>query len=353
VRTTAEVYQQDRTAFTNAALYGTYVFQFNGADVAGTRIANIGRFSADGAGVIGNGVLESNEGGVMSSVTFTGTYDVGLNGRAPLRIVTPSGSFSFALYVVSADMLLIASNDDVVPGVPARIGIALRQSGAPYSAASLSGNYVFELAGRNSATSAVATVGRFVGDGAGNASGQLDRNDNYINTVGAAYTATYAVDANGRGTIGSSALPQLVFYLASPGKALLMEAGNARVHTGTLERQVTAPYSTANLVGSFAQGMAPPTLATSLTVTGRVTYDGAGSETSVQDVNAAAPCGIQSGSTTAPYSVSSTGRIGILDGSGNPLAAGYLVNPGRYVLVLQRGAGSACDEVVHHYFAEQ
>lgn len=131
-----------------------------------------------------------------------------------------------------------------------------------------------------------------------------------------------------------------------------METPHPRVQAGTLERQLAAPYSTANLIGSFAQGMALPMLANSVTVTGRVVYNGAGSETSWQDVSAALPCGLQSG-TTAPYSVPAAGRISILDVGGNPLAAGYLVTPGRYVLVLQRASGSACDEVVHHYFAEQ
>jgi hypothetical protein len=353
VRTMGDVYKQDPTAFTSSAVNGTYVFQFDGTDIAGTRIANIGRFTANGAGTISNGVLESNDGGVLNSTTFTGTYNVSQNGRAPMQITTPAGTFNFALYVVSADLLIVGSNDDVVAGMPARIGLALRQSGGPFSAASLSGNYVFNLAGRNSATSAVATVGRFSSDGAGNVTGQLDRNDNYVNVIGGSYTATYTVDANGRGTINSTTLPQMVFYLAGPNKALLMEAPDARVQTGMLERQIAAPYATANLVGAFAQAMAPPTLLTSLTVTARVVYNGAGSETSVQDVNASLPCGLQTGSTTAPYTVSSSGRISIQDGNGNPLAAGYLITPGRYVLVLQRTANSSCDEVVHSYLAEQ
>ena len=353
-RATAEVYKQDPAAFTNSAVNGTYVFRLDGNDVAGTRIANIGRFTANGAGVISNGVLESNEGGAAGTTTFTGSYNVAANGRAPMQITTPSRTFGFAMYVISADMLMIISNDEVVAGVPARIGLALRQSGGPFGVASLSGSHVFELAGRNAATAAIATVGRLVSDGAGAITGQFDRNDNYVNAVGANLAATYTVDADGRGTISSTTLPNMVFYLAGPGKALLMETPNARAQTGTLERQLAAPYSTANLIGEFAQGMFPPALLSSLSVTARVVYDGAGSETSRQDVNAALPCGLSiGGTTTAPYSVSSTGRISILDGGGTPLAAGYLMTPGRYVLVLQRASGGACDEVVHHYVAEQ
>lgn len=353
VRTSTVLYKTDPTQFTNAGVNGTYVFLLDGADIAGTRIANIGRFTANGNGGISNGVLESNEGGTLTSTTFTGTYSVSQNGRAPLTITTPGGTYSFAMYVVNADMVLLTANDDTAVGVPARAGVAYRQVGGPFSVASLSGDYVFDLAGRNSATSAIATVGRFSSDGAGNVTGQLDRNDNYSITLGGSYTATYTVDANGRGTINSAGLGQLVLHLAGPNRALMMEAPNARVQMGTLERQLAAPYATANLTGAFSQGTAPPAALTSMTVTARVTYDGAGTESSTQVHNAPAPCGLASGSTTASYTVSSAGRLHIPDSGGNPLAAGYMVNPGRYLLVLQRASGGACDEVVQVNYAEQ
>jgi hypothetical protein len=92
---------------------------------------------------------------------------------------------------------------------------------------------------------------------------------------------------------------------------------------------------------------------TSMTVTARVRFDGAGGESSVQVHNAPPPCGLSRGSTTATYTASSTGRIYIPDSGGNPLAAAYLVDPGRYVLVLQRQSGAACDEVVQVNYAEQ
>ena len=157
----------------------------------------------------------------------------------------------------------------------------------------------------------------------------------------------------GRGTLGAAGLGQYVFYLAGPGRAVMMGAPDSRVQTGTLERQAAAPYSTTNLVGPFAQGTAPPAAVTALTVTARVVYDGLGTENSTQVVNAGLPCGQASGSTTAPYAVSPTGRIAITDSGGSPLAAAYLIDPGRYVLILQRQAGSACDEVVQVNYAEQ
>lgn len=347
------LYKTDPTQFSNAGVNGTYVFVLDGATVSGTRIANIGRFTADGAGSITNGALETNEGGAISSTIFTGSYSVGSNGRAAVTLNIAGSSYSFAMYVVNADMVILSSNDDTTTGVPARVGHAFRQGGGPFSAASLAGDYVFDLAGRISATSAVAAVGRVSANGAGSASGQFDRNDNYAITLGGALSATYTVDANGRGTLGSGQIGQLVFYLVSPNRAVVMGAPDARVQTGMFERQQAAPYSTANLVGQFSQGTAPPAAKNSLTVTARVLYDGVGIENSSQYVNALPPCGQSFGSTTAPYSVSSSGRVAITDSGGNPLAAAYLINPGRYALVLQRPPGSSCDEVVQVNYAEQ
>jgi hypothetical protein len=343
----------DPARFSNAGIDGSYVFLLEGADVAGTRVVDIGRFNADGAGNIVSGALETNAGGALSSTLLTGSYSVAANGRAAATLTIAGRSFSFALYVIDAERLVMVSNDDLAAGVPARVGYAFRQVGAPFSAAALAGDYVFELAGRHAATSAIVTVGRLSSTGAGAASGQYDRNDNYAITVGGGLSASYTIDSSGRGLMDSPQLGPLVFYLVSPHKAVLMGAPDARAQAGTLERQQAAPYSTANLVGEFAQGTAGPAAQNSLTVTARVVYDGAGIETSTQLVNALPPCGQQSGSTVAPYTVSATGRIEIRDSGGSPLAAGYLIDPGRYVLILQRQKGSVCDEVVQINHAAQ
>lgn len=353
VRSSTVLYKADPAQFSNAGVNGTYTFLLEGANAAGERVANIGRFTANGAGSITNGALDSNEGGQISSASFTGSYSVAQNGRAAVTLTIGGRNFGFAMYVVNADMVILSANEDTATGVPARMGTAWRQTGGPYSAASLAGDYVFELAGRRSADAAVVTVGRLSSAGAGTASGQYDRDDDDAITLGASLDATYSVDAAGRGTLGSAQLGQLVFQLVSPDKALIMGAPDARVHLGTLERQRAAPYSTANLRGEFVQGTAAPAALNSLTVTARAVYDGMGSETSTQFVNAAAPCGQASGSTTAPYAVSANGRFAISDGAGGPLAAGYLIDPGRYVLILQRPSGSACDEVVQVNYAEQ
>lgn len=354
-RGTALVMKQSGTV-TTAAVFGNYVFQLTGSDVNRVRMANIGRFTADGAGNLSNGTIDTNDGlsGVIDSRSFTGTYSVGSNGRGTAQVTVPGvGSFNYALYVVSADTLIITSTDDLVAGKPMRIGFALRQSGGPLSAASLAGNYVFDMAGRNSASSAIATVGRLTSNGSGGITGIYDRNDNYTMTpaTGQPVTATYTIDANGRGLLDATTMVRAVFYMVSPDKALIMEAPNARVQTGTMERQVTAPYSSANLLGRFASVSSPPALLTSLTVTGASTYS---PNLAQSTLDIASPCALAPNSgATANLTVASNGRIDVRDASNVQHAAGYLVTPSRYVLVLQRPGGPPCDEVVHYYFAEQ
>lgn len=355
-RGNAVLHRTDPTAFNNAGLNGDYVFQWNGADAAGNRIANIGRFTANGAGTISGGLIDANDGATLTQgVGFTGSYNVSPNGRGTMQLtIAGQGTFNFALYVVSADTLIVVSTDDLAAGTPIRIGYALRQSGGPFTNASLQGSQVFELTGRRSSSAALATTGLIVGDGTGTATGMLDRNDNYVISAGQSFTATYSVAANGRGTLTSSALPTTIFYLTGTGKALLMEGPGSSVQSGTMEQQLAAPYSTANLIGQFASGSSPPTRPVSLSVTGQNFYDGLGNVPSTLDI--ASPCALNAfAGSNATVAVSPTGRINVRDSGGVQHAAGYLVTPVRYVMTLQRASSDpvSCDEVVHFYTAEQ
>jgi hypothetical protein len=355
-RGTAVVFKQQGTLGTSS-VFGNYVFQLTGSDVNRVRYANIGRFTADGAGNITAGTIDTNDGlsGVIDSRTFTGTYSVAANGRGTLVITVPGvGSFNFVLYAASPDTLIVSSSDDLVAGKPMRAGYALRQSAGPFSAATLSGNYVFDLAGRNNASSAIATVGRIASAGTGSLTALYDRNDNYVMTpvTGQPIAATYTIDANGRGLLDATTMLRAVFYMVSADKALIMEAPNARLQVGTLERQVGATYTTAQLVGNFAGFTSSPALLTSLTVTGINRYDGQGSATSTLDI--ATPCALAAGASAyADIAVTPDGRIDIRL-SGAQHAAGYLITPVRYVAVMQRpSSSSTCDEVVDYVTTEQ
>ena len=356
VRGNAVLYRTDPSAFNNSGINGDYVFQWNGADNNGNHIANLGRFTANGTGAITGGLVDSTDGTTLTeNVAFTGTYNMSNTGRGTMQLViSGQGTFNFAVYVVSSNRLIIVSTDDLAAGVPIRIGYALRQSGGPFTNASLQGNYVFDLAGRRSADAAVATTGLLSSNGAGAITGMLDRNDNYVISAGQSYTATYTVAANGRGTISSSALPTTIFYLTGDGKAMLMEGPGASVQTGSMEQQLAAPYSTANLIGQFATSSSPPARLVSLTVTGQNFFNGLGTVPSFLDI--VSPCGLAANANSdAKISVSPAGRINVLDFADVQHAGGYLITPIRYVMTLERASSdpTLCDEVVHFYTDEQ
>ena len=359
LRGTGVALRQDPAAFSAATLSGNYVFLFDGWSAAETPLASVGRFTADGNGNLSAGTLDTNDGtsGVIDSRSFTGTYTVSTSGRGTATFVIPGlGSRNYLLHVVSADRVIISSVDLVSATLPLQAGIAYRQSVGPFSAASLAGSYVLDLTARNSAASAVATVGRLTSLGTGTIDGLYDRNDNYaMSPLGAQpISASYTLAANGRGLLDATTLVRAVFYMVSPDKALLLEAPGsnpARVQTGMLQRQAVMPYAAADLVGRFAAMTMPPLLVNSVTMTGTTAYT-AGAVTSAIDI--ASPCALTpAAGSSAQWTVSSSGHIDVR-ASGVQHAAGWLIDPVRYVMVLQRpSAGAACDEVVHNVTAAQ
>jgi hypothetical protein len=123
------------------------------------------------------------------------------------------------------------------------------------------------------------------------------------------------------------------------------------VQTGSLEQQVAAPYSVANLIGQFASGSSPPARLASVTVTGQDFFSGLGTVSATIDV--ASPCSL---ATSYPsnytVTVSTAGRFEVQ--SGNDRHAGYMISPVRFMQVLERPSGDpVCDEVVHLYTADQ
>lgn len=72
---------------------------------------------------------------------------------------------------------------------------------------------------------------------------------NGVVTVTAASVVDPGKTAQATVTLGSGQIGQLVFYLVSPDRAVVMAAPDARVRAGMFERQQAAPYATANLIG--------------------------------------------------------------------------------------------------------
>jgi hypothetical protein len=325
--------KQDVSAFNNSAFQGDYVFQLLGADLGGTRIAALGRLHANGTGGVTSGSMDLNDGvSVQANLSLSGTYSVSANGRGTMALAIGSlGTFNYVFYILSADRSFISSIDTVTASAPQLSGPAFKQSGGPFSDASLQGTGVFDLLGRPAAGQAKASVGLLTSDGSGNITGVTDINTNGSVSNNTTYTATYAINASGRGTLTSATLPSMIFYLASPGTALLMEAPGAAVQIGSLEPQVQLTYTTALMLGQFVEGgSVPPPYADNQTVTAVLWYDAAGAINWVDDYNSTNGGLGTSGGGGSVASVASNGRAVLTDQYGNHGYV-YLISPLKFV----------------------
>lgn len=258
--------RQNPAAFSNAAIAGGYVFDFNGVDVNGSAVnpaSYVGRFDADGAGGVGNGLFDSNIGGALSGQQLFPAgafYQLDTNGDGTRfgRGTANIAGRSFAFYIVDATRLKFIGTD--FPS--ALVGDGFAQQNIAFNTASVTGSFAF-LIGGSSSGGPISTAGRFTADGTGNLSNiVLDENNSGsitllpIGTV----TGSYTVDANqfGGGTVTwtdtKSGTFSFIFYQISPTQAVFQEVDSNIVSDGTFSAQTTTPISAAALAGDYVLG---------------------------------------------------------------------------------------------------
>lgn len=240
--TTGFIQQQDQTAIASAK--GTFVFSFFG-DNAGP-VTQVGNLMLDGAGNITGGTEDVNSHGtVTQNVAVAGTYTIGAGGHGSATI----GAAHFAFYIIDASTLAFLGTD------PAAVaGSAFVQTGGPFAAANL-GSSVFLVNGNAvSNGGGFAQAGVFSTDGASSlSSGVFDQNNAGTLTSNAAITGTYTLAATGRGQLSFSN-QTFIFWLASPNKAVLMEADGTAVAEGLLLKQTGEPFQ--SVAGGYAFSLA-------------------------------------------------------------------------------------------------
>ncbi len=350
---------QSTSGVNNAELEGDYAFSFNGMTTGGgsasTVFAAVGRFTADGAGNLTNGELDSNGAGPQDRLTaqaFTGTYAIGSDHRGVMNLNIPGGGkLAFAM---------MANGNAKFIEVDAAGGTGTVGSGTmekadttAYSTANIIGDYAFGLAGLDGWNIRTAMAGRVTANGAATFSdGAVDENHSGTFTTLDTFAANYFVSdtTSGRGMIifpplagGVAQNLNLAFYIVNAGKLLAMEIDPVTIVTpllnGVMLRQQTPSGGFSNaslnggmviyLTGRFECGAgaipAPNVLI------GLLTGDSNGALTLTSDQN----CG--GTPTYAPgllgtYSVASNGRAAIRVGTG--YAAAYMVNSNQAFLVV-------------------
>jgi len=327
--------KQDPAAFSTGAISGGYAF---GLSAAGTGLGSnltavLGRFTASN-GLFSAGqvdLLPSTPGPPPADQPFEGTYSVDGTGRgeATLNISGQPNPLGLILYVVSSGESIWMDTDG-----SGATGIALQQSGAPFTTNSLKGTSVFGAAGGdfapgNGYEQNDVNVGEFQFDGMGNLTVTGDENYFGIPMPGELISGTYAVDSNGLGRgVMNYACGSNPFYLVSPGKGFIL-TGCDVFQFGMFEEQTGAPFSNASFSGNYALGTLPlfPGLDTSF-VAGVLAADGAG--------NLSGRSAIAAGNQTftGTYLVDASGRVtlAITSTSGTPSnMVFYLISPSKAV----------------------
>ena len=350
---------QNPSGVNNAELKGDYAFSFTGMTTGGgsasTVFAAVGRFTADGAGNLTNGELDSNAAGPQDRLTaqaFTGTYAIGSDHRGVMNLSIPGGGkLAFAMMANGSAKFIEV---DAAGGIgTVGSGTMEKSDTTAYSTANIIGDYAFGLSGFDAWNNRTAMAGRVTANGAATFSdGAVDTNHSGTFTTLNTFVANYYVTdtASGRGIIifpplagGVAQNLNLVFYIVNAGKLFAMEIDPVTIATpllnGVMLRQQTPSggFSNASLNGGMVIyltgrfGCGAGAIPAPNVLIGLLTGDSNGALTLTYDQN----CG--GTPTYAPgllgtYSIASSGRTAIRVGAGYVVA--YMVNSNEAFIVV-------------------
>jgi hypothetical protein len=213
--------------FSDASLIGEYVLTLTGSDTRGPNwIA--GRITADGNGQLAGGG-DANTAAGVANLALTGTYHLALDGRGTLDLTAGDALKNRKFRVlVSPD----SQRAELVSfdGGSALTGILEKQTGGPFSNASLQGTYVLALGGVDEFSMPLAGIGLLQADGAGHiVTAIADFNDDGTPvSFSTPFTGTYSIVDSGRGTLaldvdGVVAALNFVVHIVSPGQLRVLE----------------------------------------------------------------------------------------------------------------------------------
>src|SRR5713101_7349753 len=338
----------------NAELNGNYAFTFRGISGNGTVssvFGAVGRFTADGAGNVTNGELDTNTaGGGTAAQSFTGTYSIGADNRGVMNLNISGSSARLAFAMMANGNAQFIEFD--ASGGSGTIGSGTMEKAdtTAYSTARTTGDYAFGAAGLDNGNNRAAIEGRFTSNG----TGTLTSAAGDVNAYGTAYSmnftaANYAVSdtATGRGTMqlaftfgGTPDTLNFVFYVVNSGKLFAMESDTVSNTTpllnGVVVQQQTPAggFSNASLNGDmviYLTGLSTCTNVTGVPKTGAglLTANGSGAFSLTYDENyCRAPNGFTDAAGT--YTVAGNGRTSITLGGFSLVA--YLVNSNQIFL---------------------
>jgi hypothetical protein len=339
--------QQTASAFSNAALAGSFAFSLAGIDAIGNPLGVAGNFTANATGNITSGVDDSNDnGGIIVNDPLTGSIPVAASGRGTATFNTIRGALSFAYYVVDATHLKMVETDASL----ALGGDAFRQTG-PFSNASVSGPFAFTIAGADLLSGGpFAAGGVLISNAAGIVtSGTEDFNDAGLITTNVGFTGNYTMAANGRGTLTLTTTAGTFTFVIYPsaGGVLALETDVGFLTTGAALQQ-TGTFSNATLTGTYGLNFTGATSSGEIDSIAQFTADGTSKVTGIIDLNNTG--GITFGQPlSGTFNVAATGRttLALQTPLGTQNLVVYLVNGNRALFVELDGALVAAGDIRH------
>jgi hypothetical protein len=259
-------------AYSDASLSGPFSFSYLGNDKTGF-LAAAGSFQADGAGHIVTGVQDQDSftSGAATGVPISGTYTVTPDGRGTISLNSGSGQGT-----INTLQFVLSTNQH---GLLTRFDAGFTGSGTldqqnvdalSGSTSVVSGNYVFRVAGADTAFHPLGIAGRFTSPGNGtipNSGAVLDVNDNGTisasdTTLAGSYVFDTTFPGSGRGTVTLSSTHsgsiKYAFYVVDSTHLRIVESdANAFLAGDVFSGAAGASFSPATLANGnypFTEG---------------------------------------------------------------------------------------------------
>jgi hypothetical protein len=354
----ASTVRAQNSGVNNGELKGDYAFSFNGITTgcAGCSavFAAVGRFTADGAGNVTNGELDTNAVGTQDKLvaqSFTATYAIGADHRGVMTLNVPGGGVLAFAMMANGNAQFIEVDAAGGYGTVGS-GTMERVDTTAYSTAKIIGDYALGFAGLDGWNNSTTIAGRLTANGAGaftNLAADSNKSgDAFGGTAFAVASYTVSDTASGRGMMilppllgGAPQNLNFVFYIVNAGKLFTMEVDAVTSLTpllnGSLLQQHSpvGGFSNASLNGGMVMyltgqsGCGGTSLSPNVLV-GLLTANSNGALTLSYDQN----CG---GTTTSAagllgtYNVAGNGRVSIVVGT--EYAYAYMVSSNQVFFV--------------------
>jgi len=258
--------------FSANAINGKYVFSLPGISLASptpSLISLIGEFSANGAGNVTGGTIDTNDtssspSGATALPASSYQLDTTGNGANFGRGMMTLDGRTYAFYIVNSTQVDLLE-EDLLGGTA---GPAFLQTGIiPTQGSELNGSFAF-LAGGSESTGhfgPVSRVGRFAATGTGGI-GTIsffennDGNTSQLTPSSGISNTSYTIDTSnagsGRGTFtfsnSSTGTVSYVFYLYSPTRAVIQDVSAGVVGSGTMASQSATTFTTTSVAGNYS-----------------------------------------------------------------------------------------------------